>query len=96
MLSGFYPAFMIRNTDQEHSSFLQSLIETRWEMPEYAEYERVVCNENHGDIAVMAPFWAEFFDVATNVAPLHAPAPAPPPLPLPVYAKSSKDPWFTL
>jgi hypothetical protein len=36
LLSGFYPAFMIRNTDQEHSNFLQSLIETRWEMPEYA------------------------------------------------------------
>jgi hypothetical protein len=68
LLSGFYPAFMIRNTDQEYSNFLQSLIETRWEMPEYAEYERAVCNENHGEIAVMAPFWAEYFDVATNVA----------------------------
>jgi hypothetical protein len=68
LLSGFYPAFMIRNTDQEHRNFLQSLIETRWELPEYAEYERAVCNENHGEIAVMAPFWAEYFDVATNVA----------------------------
>jgi hypothetical protein len=68
LLSGFYPAFMIRNADQEHSNFLHTLIETRWEMPEYAEYERAVCNENNGEIAVMAPFWAEYFDVATNVA----------------------------
>jgi hypothetical protein len=44
LLSGFYPAFMIRNTDQEHSNFLQSLIETRWEMP--ASKQEATCG--HG------------------------------------------------
>jgi hypothetical protein len=68
MLSGFYPAFLIRNSAQEHSNFLHTLTDTRWELPEYSEYERAVCQQHNGEIAVMAPFWAEFFDVATNVA----------------------------
>ena len=40
---GFYPAFLIRNSAQEHSNFLHTLTDTRWELPEYSEYERAVC-----------------------------------------------------
>jgi hypothetical protein len=63
MLTCFYPAFLIRNSAQEHSNFLHTLTDTRWELPEYSEYERAVCHQHNGEIAVMAPFWAEFFDV---------------------------------
>jgi hypothetical protein len=68
LLSGFYPAFLIRNGAEEHRNFLHTLTDTRWELPEFSEYERAVCHESNGEISVMAPFWAEFFDVATNVA----------------------------
>jgi hypothetical protein len=68
LLSGFFPAFLMRDRAQQQSSFLQTLIETQWELLEFAEYERAACHDNNGEIAVMAPFWAELFDVATNVA----------------------------
>ena len=68
LLSGFFPPFLSRNKEKEHRTFLDTLIETRWELPEFAKYERAVCHEDNGEISVMAPFWAEFFDVATNVA----------------------------
>jgi len=68
LLSGFYPSFMIRNNAVEHKNFVQVLTETPWELSENAEYTRTVCHELNGEISVMAPFWAEFFDVANNVA----------------------------
>jgi len=68
LLSGFYPSFMIRNNAVEHKNFVQGLTETPWELSENAEYTRTVCHELNGEISVMAPFWAEFFDVANNVA----------------------------
>jgi hypothetical protein len=68
LLNGFYPTFLSRSANVQHNNFLQTLLDTRWELSEYAEFERAVCHENHGEISVMAPFWAEFFDVANNVA----------------------------
>jgi hypothetical protein len=68
LLSGFYPAFLLRNKEQEHRTFLDTLIDTPWELPEFAQFERAVCHEYNSEISVMAPFWAEMFDVATNVA----------------------------
>ena len=68
MLAGFYPSFMFRDRAGEHKTFLDTLLDTRWERSDFAEFERAVCYEANGDISVMAPFWAELFDVATNVA----------------------------
>jgi hypothetical protein len=68
LIIGFYPAFLMRSSAQVHKKFLENLTETRWELPEFSEYERTVCHEVNGEITVMAPFWEAFFDVATNVA----------------------------
>jgi hypothetical protein len=68
LISGFYPAFLMRSSAQVHKKFLENLTETRWELPEFSEYERTVCHQVNGEITVMSPFWAEFFDIATNVA----------------------------
>jgi hypothetical protein len=46
---------------------LEKLIKTQWHQAEFAELERVVCNNDNNEVSVMAPFWAEFFDVETNL-----------------------------
>ena len=68
MLSGFFPAFLFRDRAAEHKTFLDTLLDTKWTLSEFAEYERAVCQDVNGDVTVMAPFWAELFDVGTNVA----------------------------
>lgn len=68
MLSGFYPAFLLRDRDKEDKTFLDTLVDTSWYLSEFAAYERAVCVKQDNEFSVIAPFWAEFFDVATNVA----------------------------
>ena len=66
LLSGFYPSFMFR--EEGYSNFLDKLLDTQWERAEFAEFARAICYDAGGEVSVMAPSWAEHFDVATNVA----------------------------
>ncbi len=67
-LNGFFPTFLLRDSQKEHKTFLETLLETEWHSADYAQFERAVCNNDNNEVSVMAPFWAELFDVATNVA----------------------------
>jgi hypothetical protein len=67
LLNGFFPTFLLRKTHSEHKTFLENLIETNWHQAQYADFNRAVCRNENDEVSVMAPFWAEFFDVATNI-----------------------------
>ena len=65
LLAGFYPSFLLRNRN-ENKTFLDKLMHTDWTNFEYQDASRTICYEEDGEVKVIAPFWAEFFDVATN------------------------------
>jgi hypothetical protein len=67
-LNGFFPTFLLRDSQKEHKTFLETLLETEWHSADYAQLEHAVCNNDNNEVSVMAPFWAELFDVAANVA----------------------------
>jgi hypothetical protein len=65
LFDGFYPTFMLRDRI-ENQTFLDKLLFTPWETFEHQDSTRTVCYEQDEEVHVIAPFWAEFFDVATN------------------------------
>jgi hypothetical protein len=51
---------------RHQQTFLDDLLFTDWSLLEHAPLIRSICYEEDEDVRVIAPFWAEFFDVATN------------------------------
>lgn len=62
LLSGFYLAYVQRPT----STFLDMLFDTPWTDAEHTSYDAAICNTRPEQTSVMAPFWAEYFDVASE------------------------------
>jgi hypothetical protein len=66
LLKGFYASFLLRNRNED-KTFLDKLMHTSWTSFEYQDFTRTICYEEDEEVRVIAPFWAEFFDVATNL-----------------------------
>jgi hypothetical protein len=62
--SGFYLSFMQRPAED---TFLDTLLQTAWHQPQYTSPEKAVCRVAGEAVRVMAPFWGEYFDVASNM-----------------------------
>jgi hypothetical protein len=66
LLHGFYPSFMLRDRDVNRT-FLDDLLFTDWHLEAHGHrFIHSICYEEDDEVNVIAPFWAEFFDVATN------------------------------
>jgi hypothetical protein len=66
LLHGFYPAFVLRDRDVNRT-FLDELLFTDWHLEAHGHrFIHSICYEEDDEVNVIAPFWAEFFDVATN------------------------------
>jgi hypothetical protein len=62
MFAGFYLAHLERPS----STFLDTLVDTPWTDAEHTSYDAAICNTRPDQTSVMAPFWAEYFDVASD------------------------------
>jgi hypothetical protein len=61
LLGGFFLAHM-----QQNKTFLDSLFDTNWTTAKYTSFEHAICSVRPEAAEVMAPFWAEYFDVASE------------------------------
>ena len=62
LLDGFYLTHM----QQPPPTFLYNLTHTHWTQASHTSPERVICHVDGEQMEVMAPFWAEYFDVASD------------------------------
>ena len=62
--SGFYLSYMQRPPEE---TFLDTLLQTAWHEPEHTSPEKAICRVTGEAVRVMAPFWGEYFDVASNM-----------------------------
>jgi hypothetical protein len=65
ILRGFYLTHM----QPPDSSFLDKLFDTPWADAQYSTYESAICSVRQDATEVMAPFWAEYFDVGSQDSP---------------------------
>jgi hypothetical protein len=62
LMSGFYLAHL----ESPKATFLDTLFDTQWTDAEHTSYDVAICNTRPEQTSVMAPFWAEYFDVASD------------------------------
>jgi hypothetical protein len=67
LLHGFYPTFLLGRDRKK--TFLHDLLFTDWHLAIHGHsFMHSICYVDDDNVKVMAPFWAEFFDVANNLA----------------------------
>lgn len=62
LMTGFYLAHL----ERPRTTFLDTLFNTDWTDAEHTSYDVAICNTRPEQTSVMAPFWAEYFDVASG------------------------------
>ena len=62
LLAGFFLAHMERAGE----TFLDTLFDTNWTTAAHTSLEHAICSVRPEATEVMAPFWAEYFDVASD------------------------------
>jgi hypothetical protein len=58
--------FYLAHTQATTNTFLDTLFDTPWTDAEHTSYDAAICNARPDETSVMAPFWAEYFDVASD------------------------------
>jgi hypothetical protein len=58
--------FFLTHMQPPNATFLDTLFDTPWAEAQYSSYETAICSVRTDTAEVMAPFWAEYFDVASD------------------------------
>jgi hypothetical protein len=58
-------SFFLTHMQPPNATFLDTLFDTPWTEAQYSSYETAICGVRTDTAEVMAPFWAEYFDVAS-------------------------------
>jgi hypothetical protein len=58
--------FYLSHMQEPGHTFLDTLLDTNWTEPKNTALEDVICHVREDATGDMAPFWAEYFDVASE------------------------------